>query len=48
MHFFQVNPLIELFGNATTLLNRNSSRFGKLIELLYDTEGTLTGGTLNA
>ncbi|XP_069138133.1 chitin synthase chs-2-like [Argopecten irradians] len=42
----QVNPLIELFGNASTVFNRNSSRFGKLIELSYLPDGTLVGGKL--
>ncbi|XP_063435711.1 unconventional myosin-IXa-like [Mytilus trossulus] len=32
----EVNPLIELFGNASTTLNNNSSRFVKLIELSYE------------
>ncbi|CAG2205748.1 unnamed protein product [Mytilus edulis] len=41
-----VNPLIELFGNASTLLNNNSSRFGKLIELSYNEEDKLIGGKL--
>ena len=40
----QVNPLLELFGNASTVLNENSSRFGKLVELEYDDQGTLTTG----
>ncbi|KAL5005076.1 hypothetical protein ScPMuIL_018532 [Solemya velum] len=42
----QVNPLMELFGNASTLLNKNSSRFGKLTELLYDNGGRLQGGEI--
>ncbi|XP_033749200.1 uncharacterized protein LOC117333891 [Pecten maximus] len=42
----RVNPLIELFGNASTVFNRNSSRFGKLIELSYLPDGTLVGGKL--
>ncbi|CAC5394645.1 CHS1 [Mytilus coruscus] len=41
-----VNPLIELFGNARTLLNNNSSRFGKLIELTYNEDDKLIGGKL--
>ncbi|OWF54075.1 uncharacterized protein LOC110445657 [Mizuhopecten yessoensis] len=42
----RVNPLIELFGNASTVFNQNSSRFGKLIELAYLPDGTLVGGKL--
>ena len=41
---FQVNPLLELFGNATTPLNENSSRFCKFIELQYAGEGQLRNG----
>ncbi|XP_076443985.1 uncharacterized protein LOC143282270 [Babylonia areolata] len=37
----KVNPLLELFGNASTVLNENSSRFGKMVELEYDKEGRL-------
>ena len=40
----QVGPLLELFGNAATVLNENSSRFGKLVELEFDDQGTLTAG----
>ena len=41
---WQVNPLMEALGNAQTVINDNSSRFGKYLELHFTSNGALTGG----
>lgn len=41
-----INPLLEAFGNATTVRNDNSSRFGKLHTLLFHAKGTLLGSRI--
>ncbi|NXF58530.1 MYO3A protein, partial [Ciccaba nigrolineata] len=43
----QVNNLVEAFGNAGTIINDNSSRFGKYLEMKFTCGGTVVGAQIS-
>ncbi|KAM4828741.1 myosin-IIIa [Thomomys bottae] len=43
----QMNHLVEAFGNACTIINDNSSRFGKYVEMKFTSSGAVVGAQIS-
>eukprot|EP00072_Mus_musculus_P025957 NP_680779.3 myosin-IIIa [Mus musculus] len=43
----QMNNLVEAFGNACTIINDNSSRFGKYLEMKFTSSGAVVGAQIS-